>query len=81
MDVVQGQRPKRHHAWEQSIQETLHLLSRFAEPGAVVLDPFTGSGTNLLAVKLKGSHFLGSEIDPVTCEVARSRMQQAPLDL
>lgn len=81
MDVVQGHRSKRHHAWEQSIQETLHLLSRIAEPGAMVLDPFTGSGTNLLAAKLLGLHFLGFEIDPATCEVARSRLQQAPLDL
>jgi len=74
-------RAKAFHPWQQSIHETLHLLSRLAQPGALVLDPFAGSGTNLIAAKLLGMTYYGYEIDPVTCQVARGRLTQRPLDL
>ena len=80
-DVISGARCKEFHPWQQSIHETLHLLSRLAEPGAVVLDPFAGSGTNLLAARLLGMEYIGFEIDPETCETARRRLAQQPLDL
>jgi len=47
----------------------------------VVLDPFAGSGTNLLAARLLGMMYIGIEIDPETCETARRRLAQQPLDL
>jgi len=80
-DVISGARCKEFHPWQQSIHETLHLLSRLADPGAVVLDPFAGSGTNLLAARLLGMEYVGFEIDPGTCETARRRLAQQPLDL
>jgi len=81
LDVLKGVRAKAFHPWQQSIHETLHLLSRLAQPGALVLDPFAGSGTNLIAAKLLGMNYHGFEIDPVTCQAARSRLTQRPLDL
>ena len=81
LDVLKGQRAKAFHPWQQSIHETLHLLSRLAKPGALVLDPFAGSGTNLIAAKLLGMNYYGYEIDPVTCQTARGRLTQRPLDL
>jgi len=80
-DAVQGTRSKRYHPWEQSIHESIHFLSRLAEPGAMVLDPFAGSGTTLLAARLLGMEYIGFEIDPGTCETARHRLEQQPLDL
>jgi site-specific DNA-methyltransferase (adenine-specific) len=40
----------------------------------VILDPFAGSGTTCVAAKQDGRHFVGYEINPDYCEVARSRI-------
>lgn len=81
IDVLKGVRAKAFHPWQQSIHETLHLLSRLAAPGAFVLDPFAGSGTNLIAAHLLGMEYYGFEIDPATWQAARDRLTQRPLDL
>jgi len=81
IDVLRGVRAKAFHPWQQSIHETLHLLSRLAAPGALVLDPYAGTGTNLIAAQLLGMNYHGFEIDPATCQIARERLTQRPLDL
>lgn len=81
IDVLRGVRAKAFHPWQQSIHETLHLLSRLAAPGALVLDPYAGTGTNLIAAQLLGMNYHGFEMDPATCQIARDRLTQRPLDL
>ncbi len=39
-----------------------------------ILDPFLGSGTTAVAAKKLGRHFLGFEISPEYCEIARKRI-------
>jgi DNA modification methylase len=39
-----------------------------------VFDPFAGSGTTLVAAKKLGRHFLGFEISPEYCAIARDRL-------
>lgn len=56
-------------------------MTTAAAPGALVLDPFAGSGTNLVAARLLGMDYYGFEIDPATCRIARDRLTQRPLDL
>lgn len=41
-----------------------------------VLDPFAGSGTTLVAAKKSGCHFLGFEISPEYCDIARRRLAE-----
>ncbi len=41
----------------------------------VVLDPFAGSGTTCVAAKQDGRHFVGYEINPDYCELARARLK------
>ncbi|MDH7510059.1 MAG: DNA methyltransferase [Methanolinea sp.] len=81
IDVLRGVRAKAFHPWQQSIHETLHLLSRLAAPGALVLDPYAGTGTNLIAAQLLGMNYHGFEIDPATYRIAQDRLTQRPLDL
>jgi len=42
----------------------------------IILDPFCGSGTTLVAAKKLGRHFLGFEISPEYCEIARRRLAE-----
>lgn len=69
------------HPWEQGLETTIRVLSKLAGPGAVILDPFVGTGTNLLGVKLlgEGRRYIGFEIDPATFAMAVSRLEQEPL--
>lgn len=56
-----------------------HVLS-WSNPGDLVLDPFTGSGTTCKAAKELGRNFLGFEINPEYCKIAERRIAQEVLD-
>jgi DNA modification methylase len=50
------------------------VLSHFASPGSVVLDPWNGSGTTTFcSEKLENTSF-GFDLNPVMCVVARARI-------
>lgn len=51
------------------------LIRAFSRPGDLVLDPFCGSGSTLLAAKLESRRFLGIELDSVHFDVAQGRLQ------
>ena len=42
----------------------------------VVLDPFMGSGTTAAAAKMLGRHYIGFDISPKYCEIARDRVRR-----
>ena len=56
-----------------------HILS-WSNPGDLVLDPFTGSGTTCKAAKELGRNFLGFEINPEYSKIAERRIAQGVLD-
>lgn len=59
--------------------EALMLKIIQANVGAVVLDPFMGSGTTLRAAKDLGRRAIGIELEERYCEVAARRMGQEVL--
>ena len=48
------------------------------QEGETVLDPFAGSGTTGAVAKRLGRNFVGVEISPEYCEIARKRIAEAP---
>ena len=47
----------------------------------VVVDPFAGSGTSLVAAKALGIKSVGAEISELACEIAANRLRQDTLGL
>jgi site-specific DNA-methyltransferase (adenine-specific) len=52
------------------------LIAYSTNPGDVVLDPFAGAGSVLLAARLAGRSAIGVEIDERYCEIAAARLAQ-----
>jgi DNA modification methylase len=69
------------HPCNRPIDQMLHAVSTFSLEGNVILDPFVGSGTTLVAAKQLGRKAIGIEIEERYCEIAAKRLQQEVLPL
>jgi len=56
------------------------LLLASSDPGAVVLDPFAGSGTTAVTAKKLGRRFVSVEREPEYCALAEKRLELAETD-
>jgi site-specific DNA-methyltransferase (adenine-specific) len=50
------------------------LCRLITAPGGVVLDPFCGSGSTLVACVREQMHFIGIDAEEHYCEIARRRI-------
>lgn len=67
---------KHYHDWQQSLDVALELVKRLSKPGAIILDPQVGTGTNAVAVSLvgEGRNFVGCDIDENQIKTTRHRI-------
>lgn len=65
----------RSHPTEKAVETLRPIVQAFTRPGDIVLDPFAGSGSSLVAAALLGRRFLGIEVEPTFCAMARQRLQ------
>lgn len=71
--------------WHHPAQKPVRLFTwilglRWTPQGGPVLDPYSGSGTILIAAKDLGRQAIGIEIEPKYCEIAVKRLRQEVLD-
>lgn len=62
------------HPTQKSEEILAPLIEAYSQPGQVVLDPFAGSGSTLLAAAMTGRRYLGIELDEDYCAAARKRL-------
>lgn len=53
------------------------LVRDYSEPGDLIVDPFAGTGSTLLAARLQGRRSLGAECDLATYAYAVGRLERA----
>jgi DNA modification methylase len=76
-DVIQWQYTgNKLHPTQKPLSVLLPLVETFSEPSSLVLDPFTGSGSSLLAAKMLGRSYLGIELDAEYHAIASKRLEQ-----
>lgn len=56
-------------------------IALYTDPNALILDPFCGSGSTLTAAERLGRRWIGVDISPEYCAIARKRTAQKGLDL
>ena len=67
------------HPNEKPLTVIEKLIAVGSLPGELILDPFMGSGTTLVAAKLLGRKAIGIEIEERYCEIAVNRLRQQVL--
>jgi site-specific DNA-methyltransferase (adenine-specific) len=65
------------HPTQKPLNLMRFCLALMPNPDQVVLDPFMGSGTTLLAAKGYGYEAIGIEIEEKYCEIAANRLRQS----
>jgi adenine-specific DNA-methyltransferase len=66
----------KHHPAEKSVDIARQLIQWASDEGALVLDPFAGSGTTGVAALLEGRDFVGIEMIPEYAETVERRLAE-----
>lgn len=72
--LPKGRRRESAHPTTKPLSWMLWLVDLLTEPGELVLDPFAGSGSTLLAAQRAGRRAIGIEVDERYCALAAQRL-------
>ena len=62
------------HPSEKAVETVKPIIEAFTKAGELVLDPFAGSGSTLVAAALTGRQYIGIELEQKYCDLARRRL-------
>lgn len=83
--VLRYQRPSgvsvASHPTEKPVALLRELIESSSRIGELVLDPFAGSGSTLVAARNESRKAIGIELEEKYCEVAAKRLQQGALPM
>jgi len=76
-DTVQSKAEKFHHPSTFPLALPRWCIRLHGRENAVVLDPFMGTGTTVVAAELENTRGIGIDCDPSYVEIARRRLSEA----
>lgn len=65
------------HPTEKPVGLLANLITSVTKPGDLILDPFAGSGSTLVAAKKTGRRYIGVELDDEHFQTAQRRTEEA----
>lgn len=68
---------KRWHPTQKPVALCVYMLKTYTNTGMLVLDPFAGSGSSLVAAKQNKRRAIGIELDTNYCDIIVKRLQDA----
>lgn len=68
------------HPCPRKLAHVRWLVDKWSDPSDIILDPFCGSGTTLLAAKSAGRRAIGIEIQEEYAEMSAKRLAQGVFD-
>ena len=63
------------HPTQKPLALMTWILERYSKPNDLIFDPFCGSGTTCVAAKRLGRRYIGVDISPEYCDIARKRLE------
>lgn len=63
------------HPTEKPIALMRYLVETYSNSGDLILDPFAGSGTTLVAAQQLGRHYIGCDLSAEYVELAKKRLE------
>lgn len=77
--MVGGGNDKRFHHWGQDVESARYYVDVFSKEGDIVLDPFVGGGTTIIAAELIGRKAIGFDLDWAAVQTTRVRLQETEI--
>lgn len=81
IDCARVHTSDREHQTQKPIEVIQRIIEVVSAPGEIILDPFAGSGTTLVAAKNLGRKSIGVEIDRAYCDIIVNRLRQEVLPI
>ncbi len=74
--LKEGSTVKRVHPTQKPVELLAQILSDYSEEGQIVLDPYGGSGSTLMACEQLSRKCFMMELDPVYCQIIIDRWEK-----
>lgn len=62
------------HPTQKPIKVLTRLIKLASKPGDIILAPFSGAGSECVAAKLTGRHYIGFELEEEYCRISEERL-------
>jgi hypothetical protein len=75
IDLINDKKSKKDcHDWQQSILSAERIIEMFTEPDDLIVEPFAGAGTTIIACKILGRNIIAAEINDDTDNIAKANI-------